>query len=236
VRVAALYDVHGNLPALEAVLVDVVSVGVDEIVVGGDVLWGPLQVECIERLRAAGATFVAGNCERDVLTTSGETQDWCASRLDDETRAFVEAWPMTVERSVDGLGRVLFCHATPRSDEEIITTLTPDDAVGEALQGVGADLVVCGHTHVQFDRSILGSPRLVNAGSVGLSYQGSPGAFWALLGADVEHRHSLYDVDRALDVLDGAGFPSFQEVFGDSLRGLVPPETAAAAFESRRGA
>jgi predicted phosphodiesterase len=235
VRVAALYDVHGNLPALEAVLADVASAGVDEIVVGGDVLWGPLQAECIERLRAAGATFVAGNCERDVLTTSGETQDWCASRLDDETRAFVETWPMTVERSVDGLGRVLFCHATPQSDDEIITTLTPDDAVAEALQGVEADVVVCGHTHVQSDRSIFGSPRLVNAGSVGLAYQGSPGAFWALLGADVEHRHSVYDVDRALDVLGGAGFPSFQEVFGDSLRGLVPPETAAAAFESRRG-
>jgi putative phosphoesterase len=235
VRVAALYDVHGNLPALEAVLTDVAAVGVDEVVVGGDVLWGPLQAECIERLRSAGATFVAGNCERDVLTTSGATQDWCASRLDAETRSFVTTWPITVERHVDGLGRVLFCHATPRSDNEILTTLTSDEAVREALAGVDVDVVVCGHTHVQFDRSVGGSPRLVNAGSVGLPYQGATGAFWALLGDEVEHRRSDYDVDHALAVLDSAGFPSFAEVFSEALRGLVPPETAAATFESRRG-
>lgn len=236
VRIAALYDVHGNLPALEAVLADVAAEGVDEIVVGGDVLWGPLQAECIERLRSSGATFVAGNCERDVLTTRGEIQEWCASRLDDDTRSFVRTWPMTAERSVDGLGRVLFCHATPRSDEEILTTLTPDEAVRDALQGVEADVVVCGHTHVQFDRSVSDSPRLVNAGSVGLAYQGAPGAFWALLGADVEHRRTEYDVEHAVDILGSAGFPSFADVFSDSILGRVAPETAAAEFESRRGA
>jgi predicted phosphodiesterase len=235
VRIAALYDVHGNLPALEAVLADVAAEGVDEVVVGGDVLWGPLQAECIGRLQSAGASFVAGNCERDVLTTSGVTEDWCASRLDADTRAFVTTWPMTVERSVDGLGTVLFCHATPRSEDEIVTTLTPDDAVREALVGVEANVVVCGHTHVQFDRSVSGSLRLVNAGSVGLPYEGRPGAFWALLGDDVEHRRSEYDVEHALDVLGRAGFPSFADVFPESLRGLVAPQTAAAEFEHRRG-
>ena len=235
VRIAALYDVHGNLPALEAVLADVWAAEVDEIVVGGDVLWGPLQAECIERLRAAGATFVAGNCERDVLHTPGETQEWCASRLDDDTRAFVETWPASVERSVDGLGRVLFCHATPRSDEEIVTTLTPDEAVREAVGATEADVVVCGHTHVQFDRAVTGAPRLVNAGSVGLAYQGAPGAYWALVTDEVEHRRTAYDVERTLDVLGSAGFPSFAEVFADSIRGLVAPEAAAESFERRRG-
>jgi predicted phosphodiesterase len=146
VRIAALYDVHGNLPALEAVLADVAAADVDEIVVGGDVLWGPLQVECLERLRSEGATFVSGNCERDVLNGTSESETWCASRLDDGTREFVEGLPLAVERGLGVLGTVLFCHATPRSNEEILTTLTPEDVVREALSDTDADVIVCGHT------------------------------------------------------------------------------------------
>jgi putative phosphoesterase len=235
-RVAALYDVHGNLPALEAVLADVDAQGVDEIVVGGDVLWGPMQVECIARLRDAGARFVVGNCERDVLQPTTEVADWCFDRLDDDTRSFVRSWPQTVERELDSLGRVVFCHATPRDVEEIVTVRTPDAAVHEALSDVDADVVVSGHTHVRLDRSVTGVPRLLNPGSVGLPYEGATGAFWALLDGGVELLRSDYDVEAALEVLAATGFPSFDDVFPESLRGLVSAESASAHFERRRGA
>jgi predicted phosphodiesterase len=235
-RVAALYDVHGNLPALEAALEDVVAAGVDEIVVGGDVLWGPYQVECVSRLREVGATFLRGNCERNVLGPESDTDRWCAGRLDDETRAVVADWPLTVRRETPSLGAVVFCHATPTDDEEIVTRATPDDAVREALAGVDADLVVCGHTHVQFDRRPPGTPRVVNAGSVGLPYEGRSGAHWLLLGDGVEHRRTSYDVEAALAELESAGFPLFADLFPDSLRGTTTADEATAHFESRRGA
>ena len=243
-RVAALYDIHGNLPALEAVLADLEhpEIAVDEIVVGGDVLWGPMQSECLELLQSVGATFLSGNCERDVLHPESDVDTWCSGRLVERERAFVASWPMMVERNVNGLGRVVFCHATPRDDEAILTRITPDDAVAATLAGVDAAVVVCGHTHVQFDRRVPEAPRLVNAGSVGLPYEGIPGAFWALLGPDVDLRRTDYDVERALAVLqkeefpEQTGFPRFDEIFVRSLEGRVEPDDATAEFESRRGA
>jgi predicted phosphodiesterase len=233
-RVAALYDVHGNLPALEAVLADVDREHVDAVVCGGDVLWGPFQSECVDLLRARGALFVSGNCEREVLAAVDESSRWCLESLSPGDREYVATWPPRVELDVDGVGRVLFCHATPRSDEEIVTRLTPAAAVTAALEGVEADLVVCGHTHVQLERLIPGSPTLVNAGSVGLPYQGEPGAFWALLGESVELRRTEYDVEHALDSLRTSGFPSAAEIFADSLRGVASAESATAYFESKR--
>ena len=235
-RVAALYDVHGNLPALEAVLADVEREDVDEIVVGGDVLWGPLQAECVARLRGAGASFVGGNCEHDVLQPTSDVAHWCFDRLDDDTRSFVRSWPRTIERELDSLGRVVFCHATPRDVEEIVTVLTPDNVVHEALSEVDADAVVSGHTHVRLDRSVAGVPRLLNPGSVGLPYEGAMGAFWALLDGGVEPRRTDYDVEAALELLAATGFPAFDDVFPKALRGLVSAESASAEFERRRGA
>ena len=235
-RIAALYDVHGNLPALEAVLAEVEAEGVDELVVGGDVLWGPMQVECVARLRAAGARFVSGNCERDVLQGASETASWCSERLDGETRSFVGTWPRAIEHELEGLGRVVFCHATPRDDEQILTVLTPDDDLRAALAGGDADVVVSGHTHVRLDRTVPGGPRLVNPGSVGLPYQGTAGAFWALVDGDIEPRRTEYDVEAALTLLGTVGFPAFADVFPEALRGEVSAESASAHFERRRGA
>ena len=235
-RVAALYDVHGNLPALTAVLLDVEREGVDTIVCGGDVVWGPFQHECIDLLRRAGARFLAGNCERDVVSGDSEQDLWCRARLGEDDRAEIASWPATVELAVEGLGRVVCCHATPRSDEEIITSVTPDDVVTAALCDVGADLVVCGHTHVQFDRRPPGGPRVVNAGSVGLPYEHVPAAYWALLADDVELRRTEYDVGEAAAALVGTGFPHGDDVFGAALRGEVAPEKATAQFEARRDA
>jgi len=233
-RVAALYDVHGNLAALEAVLAGVDAEDVDALVVGGDVLWGPFQSECLAALRSRDALFVAGNCEREVLAASDESSTWCRAQLAAGELDFVSGWPATVRLQLDGLGSAVFCHATPRSDDEILTRTTPEADVAAALSGVEADVVVCGHTHVQYDRRVSGAPRLVNAGSIGLPYQGEPGAFWALLGPGVELRRTTYDVDAALVSLASSGFLSSAEIFGESLRGAASAESATAYFESKR--
>jgi putative phosphoesterase len=188
-RVAALYDIHGNLPALDAVLAEVDA---DVIVIGGDTVMGPSPAETLERLRSLGGDvrFIRGNADREVYDEKPgfappEALEYVRARLSPEQIDFLRPLPLTVS-----LGRVLFCHATPRNDQEIFTRISPDERWAEALAGVDADVVVCGHTHVQFDRRI-GDIRLVNAGSVGMPYADAPGAYWALLdGADVEFRRT----------------------------------------------
>ncbi len=235
-RIAALYDVHGNLPALEAVLDDLErDGGVDAIVVGGDVLWGPMQSECLELLQTVGATFVSGNCERDVLSHGSDVDRWCYERLGDRDRALVASWPRVAALDVDGLGHVVCCHATPRDDEEILTRITPDEEVVGALASVDADVFVCGHTHVQYDRVLRKGPRVVNAGSVGLPYEGVAGAFWALVGPGIELRRTVYDTVRALARLRETEFPRLDEIFAGSLEGRVTADAATLEFESRRG-
>ena len=195
-RVAALYDIHGNLPALDAVLAEVDA---DLIVVGGDVVVGPWPSETLERLRGLGdrARFIRGNADRELVDASAglappELLDFVRDRLTDEQLAFVAAWPPTETVEVPDTGQVLFCHATPRSDEEILTRISPDERWREALDGVDAHVVVCGHTHVQFDRRI-GDVRLVNAGSVGMPYEDAVGAYWLQLGPAIEFRLTEYD-------------------------------------------
>jgi diadenosine tetraphosphatase ApaH/serine/threonine PP2A family protein phosphatase len=147
----------------------------------------------------------------------------------------VASWPATVELDVDGSGAVLFCHATPTSDLPILTRMTPEEDAARELGVVDADVVVCGHTHVQYDRRV-GSVRLVNAGSVGMPYEGSPDARWALLSEDgVELLATPYDAAAAHDLLAGTGFPLFEQWFGAVLRGEVTAGEATAEFESRRG-
>jgi putative phosphoesterase len=190
-RIAALYDVHGNLPALEAVLAEVAA---DAIVVGGDFVAGPWPAETLERLRGldGDVRFIRGNADREVYEEGPgmappEVMEFVRERLSPEDVDFLRTLPLT-----ETIGRTLFCHATPRNDEEIFTRASPAERWGAALAGVDADVVVCGHTHVQFDRRI-GDVRLVNAGSVGMPYEDEPGAYWALLdGADIELRRTEY--------------------------------------------
>ena len=236
-RVAALYDIHGNLPALEAVLAELRrSGGVDEIVVGGDVVWGPMQSECIDLLRELGAMFIYGNCEWDVLHPSSDVDRWCQARLSERDRAFVATWPLQLEFEIDDLGVTVFCHATPANNEAILTRITPDRVVAAALSGTDGSLVVCGHTHVQFDRQLPGGPRLVNAGSVGLPYEGADGAYWALVGPDIDLRRTVYDTERATAELRATMVPGFDEIFEPALAGRVTANEATAEFESNRGA
>jgi len=225
VRVAALYDVHGNLPALKAVLADRRLESVDLIVSGGDVCAGPMPVEVLRLLEERGASFVRGNADR-------ELKGWPAQRLTEDELELLRGWPATIELDVEGMGRVLFCHGTPRDDSEIVTGITPDDVVADALADAAADVVVCGHTHVQFDR-VVGRTRLVNAGSVGMPYEGRTAAFWALLGPVVELVATDYDVQGAVAAMRVTGHPDVEE-FVDTLLAAHTPAEANEEFEARR--
>jgi predicted phosphodiesterase len=194
-KIAALNDVHGNIDALEAVLREVPDDA--EIVVGGDVALGPYPSETLERLRALGERvhWLRGNADRELDPSEKGLApphliEWVRERLTHEQISFLHSLPPTVQ-----LGRTLFCHATPRNDVDIFTELTPEERVAPHFAGVDASLVVCGHTHMQFDRTIAGV-RVVNAGSVGMSYDDEPGAYWALLdGGRVDLRRTDYELD-----------------------------------------
>ena len=195
-RVAALYDVHGNLTALDAILAEVEA---EVIVVGGDVAAGPWPAETLARLREldGDVRFIRGNADRELVEREQglaplHLLEFVRQRLSADDLAFLGSLPLTETIDVDGLGSVLFCHATPRNDEEILTRISPDESWGAALDGVDADVVVCGHTHMQFERTI-GGIRLVNAGSIGMPYEREPGAYWALFGTDVELCRTPYE-------------------------------------------
>lgn len=236
-RVAALNDIHGNLPALEAVLEEVEHEGVDAIVCGGDVVGGPFPAEVLDLLTGLGhVRYVRGNADRLVVEGADEHgQDWHAERslLGEERVAVVASWPLTEELELDGLGRALFCHAIPSADEPIFTRITPDDEVLALLGDVDADVLVCGHTHVQFDRRLPSGLRVVNAGSVGMPYEGRRGAFWALLGPDVELRRTTYDTEAAVAAIRATAAPTREQLAGWLLEPPDPDETTA-YFESMR--
>jgi predicted phosphodiesterase len=250
-RIAALYDIHGNLPALDAVLAAVGLVAPDAIVIGGDVAPGPVQAETIDRLRGLGerARFVMGNGDREVVAAFDggvrpeDAEDpfarltaWAAAQLDRTQRDFLASFEPTVALEADALGPTLFCHGSPRSDTEIITARTPPTRLAPMLADVAEPLVVCGHTHHQFELALDGR-RVVNAGSVGMPYQGEAAAFWLLLGPEVDLRRTAYDVDGALESLRASGAPDIDELM---LReSLVDPVTAAEVariFEARADA
>ena len=232
-RVAALYDIHGNLPALEAVLQEVRQADVDRIVIGGDVLPGPMPRETLDQLLALDipAMFIRGNGDRVVLEkTQGkdsaevpesfrEIIRWNAEQLTAHQREVIGRWPQTTRIDMPALGEVLFCHATPRNDTEIFTRLTPDNLLAPIFNATGAAIVVCGHTHMQFDGTA-GHTRVLNAGSVGMPF-GAPGAYWLLLGPDVQLRRTDYDLSRAADRIRASGYPQAESFATHNI--LQPP-------------
>ncbi|HEX2236591.1 MAG TPA: metallophosphoesterase family protein [Actinomycetota bacterium] len=242
--VAALYDIHGNLPALDAVLEEVRESGADAVLVGGDVAWGPWPRETVERLRELEmpTAFVRGNADREVAHGGADSPSspvdeitaWCRGRLTEEQRLWLDGLPAAVSLDVDGLGGVLFCHGSPRSDEEVITVLTPEKRLADALEATEEETVVCGHTHMQFVRAS-GGHRVVNAGSVGLPYDGVPGAFWALLGPDVALRRTAYEVHEAADGMRATPCPHVEENFVAPLMDPPDPADVARHFESLAG-
>ena len=234
-RVAALADIHGNLPALEVVLADLEHESVDAVIVAGDSISGPWPAEVFDLLSAVGARIVRGNADRldEVTRFDSDQGAWNEERLGASRLATVAEWPLTAELEIEGLGTVLACHATPVSDDPVYTRLTPDDELIALLGPVEADVLVCGHTHMQYDRRLSSGLRVVNPGSVGLPYEGRRGAFWALLGPAVEFRHTEYDVESAVGAIRALEAPVQER----QLELLVEPmdsDTATAEFEKLR--
>lgn len=229
-RVAVLCDIHGNLPALEAVLEHVQSAGVDRIIVGGDVLPGPMPCESLALLFGLDipVRFIQGNGDLAVLaqtdapeadavsywgTTSGEPLPgplqevlrWTAEQIHPRYDDVIRSWPKALRLEIPGLGEILFCHGTPQSETDCFTRLTPEDLLIHVFKDAGVPIVVCGHTHMQFDRMIAGV-RVVNAGSVGMRF-GKPGADWLLLGSDVHPMHTPYDLQKAAIRIRATAYP-----------------------------
>jgi predicted phosphodiesterase len=244
VRVAALYDIHGNDAALAAVLAEVDALGADLVVVGGDIAGGPFPREAADAVRALGdrALTIRGNGERELVearlrldagtaridpadTWSSRTH-WAAAVLDREQLDWMGALPPLASVEIDGLGDVLFCHGSPRSDEEIVTALTPAARLAPMLAGVAQRTVVLGHTHVQFEHEVDGI-RVVNAGSVGMPYEGRADAFWALLGPGVELRSTEYDIGAFGARVRASGMPQA----GGFADELAAPASAVEANE-----
>ena len=181
-RVAVISDVHGNAPALEAVLAEIAALDVDLIVSCGDLLAGPLPVETAALLEPLGdrVRYVRGNADREVAHIyDGGTSPFAGRRtaaavIGPRERALLDTFAVTVLIHVDGLGDVCCCHGTPTSDETILTYLTSDERLAAELAGAPAPTVIGGHTHMQVDRRV-GDLRYVNAGSVGMPYEGTPG-------------------------------------------------------------
>lgn len=206
-----LSDVHGNAVALAAVLEEVAQEEPDLVVFGGDLTWGPLPRETLMLATAIqGRTlFVRGNAERALLElgtgarmSEGANEPtprerWLVGMHDVDAVRFLAGFAEQVVVDVEGLGPARFCHGSPRSDEELATAATPEARMRALLEGVEERLLVTAHTHLQFDREVAGV-RSVNPGSVGMPYQTEPGAYWALLGPDVELRRTAYDVDKAV--------------------------------------
>jgi predicted phosphodiesterase len=248
-RVAALYDIHGNLPALDAALNDIRRIGVDCIVVGGDVLPGPMPRETMARLLESEVPtqFIYGNGDLAILAqmkasdprtvtywgTSGgaplpeqfvELFRWTGREVR-EYQGILESWPLTTTVEIDGLGEVLFCHATPRNETEIFTRVTPEERLLPVFAGIDASVVVCGHTHMQFDRMV-GRLRVVNAGSVGMPFA-TTGADWLLLGPGIELRKTRYDLTAAAESFRKTGYPMVEEM---AVRYILNPPTEAELF------
>lgn len=231
-RVAAIYDLHGNLPALEAVLKDIHQAEVDLLVIGGDLVPGPMPREILECLLDLDipVQFIQGNGEIDALThLAGESLDrvpeqyrdiveWSAEQLYPKYEKLLASWAKTIIIEIDGIGKVLFCHATPRDDNEIFARRTPEELL-PIFEGLDADLVVCGHTHMQFDRMI-GKIRVVNSGSLGMPF-GEPVANWFLIDRDIQFRQTFYDLEKAAERIRNTEYPQAEDFAANSI--LKPP-------------
>jgi diadenosine tetraphosphatase ApaH/serine/threonine PP2A family protein phosphatase len=225
---AVLYDLHGNLPALEAVLDDARDAGAERFLLGGDyALFGPWPRECVDRLRELDAGWLRGNGERWTARPADAPEDEvvqsaikaCAEMLGPELVAELAALPFELRR--DG---ALYVHASPLSDVRSFGPIH-DDSEEEMLDGVLEPRLVFGHTHLQFQRQASGGVELLNPGSVGMPFDGDHRAAYALIApaGDVELRRVEYDHERTVAAV--------RERFDDPLADTVARRIAHARFE-----
>jgi putative phosphoesterase len=223
VRIAAIYDIHGNPSALEAVLQAIKEKEVDLIVVGGDVVAGPLPVETLTLLQriTVPTHFLLGNAESDVIRhiagkdinglseRANEEARWVTQQLSAGHKQFLSNWTLTLQLKTDTFGNILFCHGTPCSNIEIFTYLTSEEKLASIFEYLSASVVVCGHTHIQFERTI-GTVRIFNAGSVGMPF-GRTGADWLLIDTEITFIHTDYDVNEAAERIRQSNYPQAED-------------------------
>ena len=238
-QVAALYDIHGNLPALQAVMIELRKQRVDRIVIGGDVIPGPLPRECLDAVLDLDVPtqFIIGNGDRESVAAKRgtmsstippffrEAMEWNGKQLSAADEQMIEAWPLIERINVAGIGDIVFCHATTRNDTEIFTSATDAAKLAPIFDPLNAAMLVCGHTHMQFDRQI-GRTRVINAGSVGMPFQ-QPGAYWLLIGRGVELRRTDYNLQQAADRVRATAYPLAGDFASKILVGADEVETTA---------
>jgi putative phosphoesterase len=243
--VAVLSDIHGVLPALEAVLAEPDVGGADRIVLTGDIAAGPQPVAVLDRLLDLGdrVTWVRGNADRELVALArdadvpvpDEISRWAARQLSADHVDWLARLPHPVTLEVDGFGPVLFCHGTPRGDAEVVLVDTRLERWADVLADLPEEVmtVVCGHTHMQFTRLAHGR-QIINPGSVGMPY-GRAGAHWALLsGGGVSLRRTQFDLARACaDVAEQSSFPDVEEWADYFLHARASDSEAMAAFGAR---
>ena len=234
-KIAAVYDVHGNLAALKAVVEQIADEGIDRIVLGGDYAWGPMPAESValvQKLEAEGAVAIRGNADREVASWAGELEgldadtaavnEWACDQLTSTQRDWLLTRPEQAVFEVEGRN-VLFCHACPQNDTDAVVDTTSEERVEELFGSCSADVVVIGHTHLQFVRDHQ-NMEIVNAGSVGLPF-GAPGAYWAVIGAEIELRRTSYDYEVAGKAFLRVGGPGASD-FAEHIR--EPPSQEVA--------
>lgn len=245
--VAVMSDVHGVLPVLEAVLAEPLVAAADLIVVTGDHAAGPQPVEVLDRLRSLGdrVVLVRGNADRElVMLARGEPFDppdpispWAAAQLTEAHLDLLDGLPHPVVLDVDGFGPVLFCHGTPRDDNEVVLVDSRLEWWAEVLATVPDDVrtIVCGHTHMPFTR-LVDRRLVVNPGSIGMPY-GRPGGSWVLLdNGSVTHHHAAIDVDAVVEaVATGSAYPEARAFADSFVRSAASDADALRVFGPRDG-
>ncbi|MFM2485258.1 metallophosphoesterase family protein [Celerinatantimonas yamalensis] len=241
-RIAAIYDIHANSTALEAVIDEIKKRKVDRIVVGGDVVAGPSPLETLTLLRniTIPIDFILGNAESELLKhiagkdveelteTADEVTHWLAKQMTTEHKQFLSSWIPTLEIQTDTWGQVLFCHGSPRSNTEIFTRLTPGKKLASIFGHISTSMVVCGHTHMQF-KITSGSISIINAGSVGMPYSRT-GAEWLLLDDEIHFMHTDYDISKAAELIRKTNYPQAEEFVMNNVLNTPSEEEALEVF------
>ncbi len=218
-KIAAICDIHGNSTALEAVLEEIANEDVDLIIVGGDVVSGPMPKETLALLQnvKTSTRYILGNAESEVIRylngeevnglseRANEEAQWVSTLLSAENVELIKGWSTIEKIQSKELGTLLFCHGTPQSNVEIFTKVTPDEKLELLFENVDASVVVCGHSHMQFDRNIE-NIRIVNAGSVGMPF-GKTGADWLLIDSSIHFKHTDYNIEKAAKRILKSNYP-----------------------------
>ncbi|TRZ41633.1 metallophosphoesterase family protein [Robertkochia solimangrovi] len=239
-KIAALYDIHGNPFALNAVLKEVEKIEVNQIIIGGDVIAGPMPNETLRLLEETSTPmqFLCGNAESEVIRhldgkeinglseRADQEAIWVSEQLSEDHKAWIREWKSTICLETDTLGEILFCHATPQSDVEVFTKMTRKDKIATIFEDVSIPTVICGHTHMQFEIQT-GQTRILNAGSVGMPF-GSPGAAWLLLTETTDFQNTAYDLDAAATRVRDSDYPHAE---GFATNNILNPPTEQIALK-----